>query len=311
MRVLNTATVAALLMAIAACSPGTETTEIAATESAAAPAASADVYPFRIGTLEAMSLREGGMQVPNDNTTLAVGRTQEETAALLVAAGLSGETLDLSIQPLLVRTGDRVVLFDAGAGSAMGANAGKLPASLRSAGIEPSAITDIMISHGHPDHVAGLAGADGALTFPNATIHISAPEWAAIQADAQLADLVTAITPKVTPFQPGATLAPGVTAVAIDGHTPGHSGFEIISGEDRLLYIGDAMHHQVISVQRPDWRIQFDGDSPTANASRRALLERAAAENLHLYAVHFPFPGVGRVRKEGETFVWVPDAPAT
>jgi glyoxylase-like metal-dependent hydrolase (beta-lactamase superfamily II) len=167
-------------------------------------------------------------------------------------------------------------------------------------------VTDIFISHSHGDHVSGLLGADGSLAFPNATIHIAANEWAAMQSSSQQAALVAAMTPRVNAFQAGATLVPGtVDAVDIQGHTPGHSGYLITSGAASLLYIGDTMHHSVISVQRPDWTIAFDGDAPLAQESRRAVLTSSAASGQRVYAVHFPFPGLGRFENRGGTFVWL------
>lgn len=297
------------VIAAAGCSQPAETTEPASAE---APAANPDVARFRVGSLELIALRDGGMTgVPNDNTVLAVDRTPEEVAALLTANGLPGETFDLSIQPLLVRDGDRLVLIDAGGGASMGANAGRLVASLEAAGVTREQITDVLISHGHGDHVAGLVDGSGTLTFPNATIRLTANEWTAIQGDAQLAALVTAITPKVETFAPGAQITTGIKAYAIDGHTPGHTGYEIGSGDERLIYIGDAMHHQVVSVQQPTWTIAFDGDEATAEASRQALLSRAASENLLIYAVHFPYPGLGRIQRNEDTFIWVPETPAS
>lgn len=297
------------LIAAAGCSQPAETAEPAA---AATATVSPDVTRFRIGSLELVALRDGGMTgVPNDNTVLAVDRTPEEVAAVLTAAGLPGDSFDLSIQPLLVRDGQRLVLIDSGAGASMGATAGKLSASLAAADVQPAQITDILISHGHGDHVAGLVDANGALTFPNATIRMTAAEWTAIRADTQLAALVTAITPKVETFEAGAQVTPAIKAYAIDGHTAGHTGYEIASGDEKLVYIGDAMHHSVISVQRPTWTIAFDGDEATAEASRQALLARAADENLLIHAVHFPYPGVGRIQRRDDTFVWVPETPAS
>lgn len=299
----------ATLMGAAGCSPDAQKSDPVAAQ---APAAGVDVHPFKVGLLDVVALRDGGLSgLPNDNTVLGVGRTPAEVAAVLTANGLPGDSFSLSVQPLLVRDGARVVLLDAGAGNSFGAGAGKLPASLAAAGLRPDQITDVLISHSHGDHVVGLVNASGALTFPNATIRMAAAEWAFLQANAEMAALVAAITPKVQTFQPGATaLTPSISSVAIDGHTPGHMGYEISSGQESLLYIGDTMHHSVISVQRPEWQIAFDTDAPTATASRQALLERAAAGNLRVYAVHFPFPGVGRVRRQDDGFVWIPEAAA-
>lgn len=304
---------AATLSLVVACSPPSTTTPAEpAAEPTAAPAGppgpvSADVHRFKIGALDAIALKDGDITVPNDGKTVGVGQPPAAVSALLAAAGQATDKVEFSIQPLLVRTGSRVVLFDTGAGKADFAVAGRLVASLRAAEIEPAEVTDIFISHSHPDHVGGLVDAKGALVFPNATIHISAVEWASMKGSAEQASLVRAITRKAAAFQPGENIAPGVTAVAIYGHTSGHSGAEIASQGERLFYIGDTAHQSIISVQRPDWKIAFDEDAPKAQAARRAMLQKAADENQRVYAVHFPFPGLGRVRKQGADFVWIPE----
>jgi glyoxylase-like metal-dependent hydrolase (beta-lactamase superfamily II) len=95
-----------------------------------------------------------------------------------------------------------------------------------------------------------------------------------------------------------------VKAVDIKGHTPGHSGYLITSSKTSLLFLGDTAHHFVISVRRPDWTIAFDGDAPTAQASRKALLTRSAASGQLIYAYHFPFPGVGKVTGSEGAYSW-------
>jgi len=319
-------TLSALVLAatLAACSSRPEAPpreQEAANETASvekAPAAKAsDARNFTLGQFTATALRDGTLKFPNDCKIFGIGRTPAEVATVLSSAGLPTDSLEVSLQPLLVRTAEQVMLFDTGAGANFGANGGRLLRSMAETGFAPVTVTDIFISHSHGDHVGGLVNASGALNFPNAMIHISAPEWAylkgmtAEQASnsgiANHAALIAAITPKVAEFAPDSEIVPGaVKAVAIKGHTPGHSGYLITSGRSSLFYIGDAMHHFVVSVRKPDWPNGFDGDAATSEASRSALLADAARKGQLLYAVHFPFPGVGKVQRKGDGYVWVP-----
>lgn len=277
---------------------------------------SASAGTIRIGELSGIALRDGALEFPNDNQILGVGKTPEDVAEVLAAAGLPTDKLGLTISPLLVKAPERTLLFDTGAGGNFGPTAGNLAQSLAESGIQADQITDIFISHAHGDHIGGLIDAEGALAFPNATVHMSAPEWAfltGLSAEnaanfgvGQHAQLVAALKPKVNAFEPDAELIPGVVkATAIRGHTPGHSGYLIGSGESSLLYIGDSMHHYVISVQRPEWTISFDGDAPTAQQSRSDLIAQSATNRQRIYAVHFPYPAVGTFEQRGDRYVWV------
>ncbi|HEY0940984.1 MAG TPA: MBL fold metallo-hydrolase [Steroidobacter sp.] len=300
-------------LALSACSRQSE----APSEAAQAEAPAAIAGSFSIGEFQAIPLRDGGLEFPNDNQVLGVGKTPEEVAQLLGAESLPTDKVSLTITPLLVKASDRVLLFDTGAGANFGAVAGLLAQSMTEAQLDTAAVTDIFISHPHGDHVGGLINAEGTSTFPNATIHIAAADWAFLQGLSaetaaniglpEYAKLVAAMTPKVAPFEPNAELLPGVVkAVEIRGHTPGHSGYLIGSGADSVLYIGDAMHHYVVSVQKPDWTIAFDLDAPTAQTSRAELLASSADSGQRIYAVHFPFPALGKVERRGEGFVWAP-----
>jgi glyoxylase-like metal-dependent hydrolase (beta-lactamase superfamily II) len=199
---------------------------------------------------------------PNDGKSFVVGQAPSEVAAVLKSGGAPTDHFEFSIQPLLVRSKSRVLLFDTGAGSNFGPIAGALPKSMQAAGVDPASVTDIFISHVHGDHIGGVLTPAGALAFPNAAIHISAPEWsylsgmsadtARIVGIAQLDVLLKTIKPKVVPFKPDAELIPGlVKAVEIKGHTPGHSGYLIGSGGNTLLYFGDTLHSFVVSVRDP------------------------------------------------------------
>jgi glyoxylase-like metal-dependent hydrolase (beta-lactamase superfamily II) len=295
-------------LALNACSPR----EAAPPPAQPEPASTGTI---RIGELSGIALRDGGLEFPNDNKIFGVGKTPEDVAEVLTAAGLPGDKLSLTISPLLVKAADRTLLFDTGAGTNFGPSAGGLAKSLAEAGVQAESITDVFLSHAHGDHIGGVITADGALAFPNATIHLSTAEWAFLKdmstemaantGNPRHVQLVAAITPKVSAFEPGAELIPGVVkAVPIIGHTPGHSGYLIGSGDSSLLYVGDSMHHYVVSVQRPEWTIEFDGDATTAQKSRSELIAQSAANKQRIYAVHFPYPGVGKFEQRGEGYVW-------
>jgi glyoxylase-like metal-dependent hydrolase (beta-lactamase superfamily II) len=320
MTIIRTFTVLLITLLCAACAKKPEPPATQPAPSAATAAATADsnASEFKIGELSAVALRDGEIRFPNDGKTLAVGHSPDEVAQLLSAAGAPAQEIALSIQPLLVRAGDKVLLFDTGSGTNFGPTAGKLAVAMQEAGIDAASVTDIFISHVHGDHVGGLVDTSGSAVFANATIHLSAPEWNYLKGmEAKAASsvgldnhaaLVSAMTPKVDAFAPGSELVPGVVkAVDIKGHTPGHSGYLIGSGADSLLYIGDTAHHYIVSVQEPDWTIAFDGDAPTAQTSRKEVIARSAESGQRIYAVHFPFPGRGKFTKRGDGFVWTPE----
>ena len=305
MRLTLLAATATAFLALTACQPATESSDRAAAE----VPASQDVHHFQIGQLQAWALRDGVIRLPVDSDMLPWADRAAARQAL-VDAGLDQDTVSLSIQPLLIRDGDRLVLIDAGAGGQMDTE-NRLLASLAAAGFAPTDVTDIVISHAHGDHIGGLVNADGGLVFANAVIRMTAQEWADLTAtagQAGAAALVETITPHVETFEPGAQVTPSVLAVPLAGHTPGHSGYEIASGEERLLYIGDAMHSAVLSVRHPDWTNAWDVDGAAGAETRAGLLEMGADHSLMVYGVHFPYPGLGRFQRGGGTFVWMPEA---
>ena len=302
------AAISALLMSLAA---------VTADSASGAPVA--QFQPFKIGDYSAVALKDGTLLMPVDGKSFVVGQPNEAVGAVLKAGGAPADHFEFSIQPLLVHAGVHVLLFDTGAGGFFGDIAGKLPESMMAAGEKPAGVTDIFISHAHGDHIGGLITLSGALAFPNATIHISAPEWkwlSGLSADEaknfgiqQVSALVSAIKPKVVAFEPGADLLPGIVkAVELKGHTPGHSGYRITSGTESMLLFGDAMHSYLVSVRKPSWKIAFDGDQQLGATTRVALVKSSAASGQRLYSEHFPFPGIGKIVKGKDGASWQPES---
>jgi glyoxylase-like metal-dependent hydrolase (beta-lactamase superfamily II) len=258
-------------------------------------------WRIRLGAVDLTVLRDGGYVSPNDGSDFGSKAGPDAVARLLAEAGLPTDRIALAVDALLVREPGRLVLIDTGLGPR---DHGVLPRSLAMAHVSPAEVTDVLITHAHGDHVGGLATADGRPAFPHAVVRLSAREWAWMRdRNRKLADIVA---PQVRTFEPGRPILPGITSLALSGHTPGHVGYEIVSRGRRLEDIGDTAHSSVISLARPDWTGGIDEDPPVAAATRRHELERLATNRELIFSPHFPFPGVGRIIRKGEGFVWKP-----
>ncbi len=80
----------------------------------------------------------------------------------------------------------------------------------------------------------------------------------------------------------------------------------IESGGQQLLVTGDAMSHAYMNFAHPDWFNGFDMDGDQTVATRRRLLDMAATDRMAVLGYHFPFPGVGHVLQDGDTYRFVP-----
>jgi glyoxylase-like metal-dependent hydrolase (beta-lactamase superfamily II) len=262
-----------------------------------------EARPFQLGALKLVALRDAQFVVPNDAKIFGTEVGPDEVGNVLTAAGAPTDKITLSVDALLVEAPGRMILLDTGLGPSAH---GILLESLAKAGVAPTAITDVLITHTHGDHVGGVMSAGGGLAFPNATIRMSAKEWAWMQSQTGAATLVKLIASKVKTFEPGEMVAPGITAIAITGHTPGHVGYEVASGSSKLLDIGDTAHSSIISLAKPGWAMSFDSDAAAGKASRAETLARLSSTQELVFAPHFPFPGVGHVEKAGDGFTWAP-----
>ena len=262
--------------------------------------------PFRVGDLSVFALRDADNVLENDGKVLGVKVGAAAVAEVLKRAGAPTDKVSLGVDALLVKAPDRTMLFDTGLGP--GAH-GALMGSLAETGVSPGYITDVFITHSHGDHVGGLLTASGTLAFPNAAIHLSANEWAWMQAQPNNQAIAKAIAAKVVTFEPDVAVLPGVRAIALAGHTPGHVGYAITSGGAEIIDIGDTAHSAIVSLAKPDWAIGYDNDESEGEVTRAAELKRLADSKALLFAPHFPFPGVGHVVAKDGAFAWQPGLP--
>lgn len=290
---------AALAAAVLLSAPIAMAEQVATGPQTVAPAAT----PFKVGKIPVVALHDASFVGLNDGKILGVDVGPAAVAEVLKAAGAPEDRITLSVNALLVKAQGRLIMVDAGIGA--GARGAALD-SLKLAGVDPAQITDVIITHSHFDHDGGLLTAGGDLAFPKAAIHISANEWDFMKSQQSEAKLVAAIEYQVKTFQPGTPIAPGVTPIALYGHTPGHIGVEIGSGKSKMLYIGDLAHSSIVSLAKPDWVMGFDADAKAGAAMRRATLTQLAKSGQLVFAPHFPYPGVGKIKAQGDGFVWVP-----
>jgi glyoxylase-like metal-dependent hydrolase (beta-lactamase superfamily II) len=262
-----------------------------------------DHKAFKIGSLDVIALHDAQFVRPNDGKIFGVGHSTQEVGDVLKASGAPTDTITLSVDALLVKEPKHVVLIDTGVG-------GALQQSLQQAGIKPEEVTDVLITHSHPDHMGGLVK-DGKLAFPTATVRMSSAEWTFAKKNTQLADVVKAIDAHVKTFKPGSTVVPQITSVSLKGHTPGHVGYQIVSGKEKLFDIGDTVHSSIISLAKPEWPVGFDTDEKGGEKNRIATLKKLVADGELVFTPHFPFPGVGHIKAEGDHFAWHPSVPGS
>jgi glyoxylase-like metal-dependent hydrolase (beta-lactamase superfamily II) len=213
--------------------------------------------------------------------------------------------IELFLGGYVVRSGERVVLVDAGVGPGgytspvTGAvmPGGFLTDNLRVAGIALDAVTDVVFTHLHPDHI-GWASQDGLPVFANATYRCSASDWRYFvekTEDETAVELLAPIASRFEMWDGPSTLCAGIDLLPAPGHTPG-STIVVLSANSggRAMLLGDVVHCPVQLLEE-EWQSIGDVDPQLAQATRVRLARELEGSETLVGAAHFPELRFGRL----------------
>lgn len=230
-------------------------------------------------------------------------------------AGDNENCIPLACRSLLLRDGTSTILIDVGIGTVwsekLRAIYGISLNSTTSLGFEPAEVTDIIFTHLHFDHAAGIAyqQADNslALTYPQARVHLQVANWEHAQSPGpkdRASYLPTTIEPlKKATLQlcdGSVEIFPEIYVHRIDGHTPGQQWIEIGAGAERIFFPSDLVptsHHVPLA-----YHMGYDVCAQTILREKLEFLERASEPGVTVCFQHdiaVPFGKITRNARGG------------
>jgi glyoxylase-like metal-dependent hydrolase (beta-lactamase superfamily II) len=282
-------------------------------------------YRYKVGDIEVSVVSDGANTFPLPDN-FVVNAKKDDVNKALEKAFMPRDTMTIHFAPLAINTGGKLVVIDTGNGAAANAASkgavGQFASNLIAAGIDPKNVDMVVISHFHGDHVNGLLTADGQPVFANAEVLVPAVEWKYWMDDGEMSRapagrmqelfksnrrvFETGLKKKVTPYEWGKELAPGLLSVETVGHTPGHTSYVLSSGADKVFIQSDVTNHPDLFATNPGWHAGFDQDGNVAESTRRKVYDMLVAERLKVQGFHYPFPGLGHIEKDGTGYRVVP-----
>ncbi|NJM29303.1 MAG: MBL fold metallo-hydrolase [Rhizobiales bacterium] len=280
----------------------------------------ASVHRYKFGSFELTAIRDGQVTLDNPQQVFGENQTVETVAKLATRYYLPADKHTITFTPVIVNTGNELVLFDTGWGSGNPGRGG-LAGSLAAAGYTADQIDVVIVTHCHPDHMGGLMDGDKPV-FPNARYVVGETEYNFWSNPAQDAggtkDFYQLTKTKLTPLAAKTTFVKGegaavsgITAIETHGHTPGHMSWRLESDGKQMIIGGDFCNHAVLSMERPQWHVLFDMDKEQAIATRTRMLDMLATDKIPFSSYHMPFPAVGFVEKHMHPQVHYHYEPAT
>jgi len=325
---MTTLTRRSLFAGAAAVGAATTLTPLAGTPSrAAAPLLGNQApgwYRYKVGSYEITVATDGKstFKLPD---TFVVNVQKDAVNGALAAAHMDKDTMTIPYSPIAVNTGSKLIVVDTGTGEAnfekTKGSSGQFHGNLKTSGIDRNNVDIVVISHFHGDHINGLLTPDNKLAFPNAEVLVPAAEWKYFMDDGEMSKQTTermkgvfanarrvfdALKRKVTPYEAGKEIAPGVNAVATPGHTPGHTSLIVSSGNSSVCVQADVTNHPALFVRNPGWHAFFDQDANMAEATRRKVYDMLATEKMMVQGFHYPFPSVAYIEKAGTGYREIP-----
>jgi len=276
------------------------------------------VYRRRVGDIVVTALSDGYL----DADVGVLQRISREEIEQILSETFRPSPPRLSVNAFLVHAKGRVALIETGSGDTMGPSLGKLVANMEASGTRPGEIDTVLLTHMHPDHSNGLCDPSGGCIYPNAELLVHEEEvkhWndeAAMSAapERKRVRYFQAARKQLEPYRSqlrtirDGEVFPGVTAIPIPGHTPGHTAYLIADGNESVLVWGDTVHVPEIQVRNPDVTLDFDSDPDASAAMRRRVFDMAATDRMVIAGMHVHFPGFSYVVRRGNGYDLIPEA---
>jgi glyoxylase-like metal-dependent hydrolase (beta-lactamase superfamily II) len=274
------------------------------------------IFSFKHGAFEISVISDGYIDIPEDMYTSDAAPNQRKQ--ILRRLDAKGPIVHAPTNIPVLRFRDELIVFDVGGGSRYQASDGRFLSNLRSAGLDPAAVTKVVFTHAHPDHTGATLTSKDELQFPNATYFVAAAEWDYWmdpdffnKAPNTLHEFgrgarrdLGAIKERAVMLRPGDDVIGGISAIDTAGHTPGHLAFEI-AGEGGLIIAADTATSEIVGFEHPDWHFGYDTIPELAVENRKRLLDRAYADKAKLLGFHWTSPGLGFAEAKGTTYRFV------